>query len=146
MRVKLVNKKVVIQDCDFLEKKDTLVVIEGDLKNYTVGVKINNLPASVVKDGCFTIKKGVLSSDELVLEITLNNLQNNETTVYKSDKIKLKDAVLLGESYHELFPGSLKKIEEDIEKIYQQLGRITSRLNTAEEEIETIKTEGDLIV
>jgi hypothetical protein len=129
----------------YTEKKDLLVYIKNT-HNKKVFAKINNLPKNLVKNSTLTIPKELLeNNNEVYIEITVQDNETGIKEVYKSDRLKIREAIAIGESVDDCYPTTLTQIRNDIAEANKQIIKLQNRMEDVEKEIKAIQEEGDLI-
>lgn len=141
MEIILSKGYVLLKNIGYVPNQDLEIPVVNVKSDDKIFYRINNLPTVPANGHRIKIPKEILEHDSLYIEISIKG--NSET--FKSDKINLRRAVLIGDDEAEAFPASLRSIQQDIKDIKEMLFNHTTSLNDLNKRVTDLEEEGDLI-
>lgn len=145
MELLLKNKMVFLLNCGYINVEDINIPIKNYEESSKYFYRINRTPlAPVVRNGV-PIPKELLNTDGFFIEIHMQRPGQNTAEIFKSDKINLNRAVLLGGDEETTYPASLASIHNDIKDLKASLFELNQALEKVKVRITNLEEEGDLI-
>jgi len=130
---------ILVTDCEVIPIENLDVPVENLSPDGISYIKINKIPRVMITKGRVRIPKPILESETLYIEITSGG------QLYKSDIINLKRAVLLGDSYYDVYPGSFFSIDKRLKDLAQAMITAQTDIKKNENRIFELETKGDLL-
>src|SRR6056297_2805478 len=144
MKLILKNGKVTMGTKGYVPKEALECDVLGITPGSTAFVKLGKLPKQKVKNNKVTIPKELLKKDITII-FDVSNEKDNFKETYKSDKINIEEAVLIGGDPAKAFPASLETCKGIQNNLVRDYYKLLKRVERLEEEVVDIKERGDLI-
>lgn len=124
MKINLKNNMAYFTRLGLLERKDVKVELDLPAFNFTdykVSVKLNNSASRLVKK-TFTISYELLKKAKtLKVDVIIINRKTAERHTFLMDPININQAILLGDGIYDLYPVSLKTIQDDMQTMKKRM-------------------------
>lgn len=138
MYLTIKEKTVFLMDAGYIPTEDVTVPLQN-VEFKELKYKINNKPIAVSKDGFIKIPKEIFDNDTLYITLVVDGV------LYSSDKISIRNAILLGDDYSTAYPATIQELKNNITTLNQAMLKIQLRVSELEKYREDQETKGDLI-
>lgn len=114
-----------------------------DVVNKKVEYSVNGKPFKQVQDGKITITKEDLNKSHL--ELTIRAVGEEGIETFKTDKVPLTYAVVLGESIDKAYPEKIRHLEAKIDRFTDTANDILDHIQKVQEYVAELERRGRLL-